>query len=283
MERTLNIQVERFASPGAFLAAAESHLAAAEVENALILGVARMVAERPAGPERNVYFACVRDGGRILQCAFRSLPHKAGITRSPDPATLAPLAEDLAAASPELREITGPEPTASEFASVLARIQGRTARRRRGEGIYVLRAVIPVPSPPSGMLRLARESERDLVTRWVRAFGAEVGEETDAEDIVERWMREERLYVWDDGGPVSIAGPTGKTTRGVRVSLVYTPPERRGRGYASVCVASLSQRLLDEGNEYCCLYTDLGNPTSNKIYRAIGYEPVCDAGSYYLE
>jgi predicted GNAT family acetyltransferase len=68
----------------------------------------------------------------------------------------------------------------------------------------------------------------------------------------------------------------------VRVNYVYTPPELRGRGYASACVASLTEQLLDEGHALCCLYTDLSNPTSNKIYQASGYRPVCDAAEYHL-
>jgi uncharacterized protein len=48
-------------------------------------------------------------------------------------------------------------------------------------------------------------------------------------------------------------------------------------------VASLSQRLLDEGRTFCFLYTDLSNPTSNRIYIDIGYEPVCDSWNYRFE
>jgi len=40
------------------------------------------------------------------------------------------------------------------------------------------------------------------------------------------------------------------------------------------------EQLLDEGFSRCCLCTDLANPTSNKIYQAIGYRPVCDAAEY---
>jgi predicted GNAT family acetyltransferase len=64
---------------------------------------------------------------------------------------------------------------------------------------------------------------------------------------------------------------------------VYTPPELRRRGYASALVAALSRRLLDEGRRFCFLYTDLANPTSNHIYREIGYEEVCPATSYRFE
>jgi predicted GNAT family acetyltransferase len=64
------------------------------------------------------------------------------------------------------------------------------------------------------------------------------------------------------------------------IGPVYTPPEHRRRGYGSVLTADLSRRLLAEGRAYCFLYTDLANPTSNRIYQAIGYERVCDSAMY---
>jgi predicted GNAT family acetyltransferase len=63
---------------------------------------------------------------------------------------------------------------------------------------------------------------------------------------------------------------------------VYTPPERRGRGYASACVATLSAATLDAGLR-CILYTDLGNATSNSIYRSIGYRAVAELVRYRFD
>jgi predicted GNAT family acetyltransferase len=110
----------------------------------------------------------------------------------------------------------------------------------------------------------------------------EVREVGDSEALVAERLRRGRLYVWDDDGPRTMAAWAGKTPHGVRVNFVYTPPESRGQGYASACVAALSQRLLDEGNDFCCLYTDLSNPISNSIYQKIGYRPVSDSGFYRL-
>jgi predicted GNAT family acetyltransferase len=61
------------------------------------------------------------------------------------------------------------------------------------------------------------------------------------------------------------------------IGLVYTPPYFRGKGYATSCVAAVSQLALDRGFEKCVLYTDLANPTSNSIYMKIGYRPICDS------
>jgi predicted GNAT family acetyltransferase len=79
-----------------------------------------------------------------------------------------------------------------------------------------------------------------------------------------------------------MAGYSGRTARGVRIGFAYTPPEHRRKGYASACVADLTARLLHEGQAFCSISTDLANPTSNKIYQAIGYRPVCDMTDFDL-
>ncbi len=87
----------------------------------------------------------------------------------------------------------------------------------------------------------------------------------------------------DDGRPVSLAGYGSPTPHSMRIGPVYTPAAFRGRGYASAATAAVSQHLLDGGRRFCTLFTDLANPTSNKIYRQIGFEPVCDVDQYRFE
>ena len=41
-----------------------------------------------------------------------------------------------------------------------------------------------------------------------------------------------------------------------------------------------SRRALDQGADACMLYTDRTNPTSNKIYEAIGYDFVADCTEF---
>jgi hypothetical protein len=137
-------------------------------------------------------------------------------------------------------------------------------------------------------MRRARADERDLVAEWFRAFIREALREDGAEarEVAEFWLTKPGrfLYVWEDGGrPVSMTGASGRTPNGIRIGAVYTPPELRGRGYASSLVAAVSQAQLDSGLRFCFLYTDLANPTSNHIYAEIGYEPVCDVDEYRFE
>ena len=93
-------------------------------------------------------------------------------------------------------------------------------------------------------------------------------------------MENGSLYVWEHGSVVAMAITTRPITHSITVSEVYTPPEQRHKGYASAIVAALSQLQLDQGYQFCSLFTDLANPTSNSIYQKIGYRPVRDFEQY---
>ena len=86
------MHVARFPAPAAFLAAGETDLAAAEVENNLILGSAHALARRAQTEGPRPYFAAVLDGDRVLMSAFRAQPGKVGVTRCFRPEALRPLA-----------------------------------------------------------------------------------------------------------------------------------------------------------------------------------------------
>lgn len=66
------------------------------------------------------------------------------------------------------------------------------------------------------------------------------------------------------------------------ISLVYTPEQLRKNGYASIAVAELTKLLLDSGKTEINLFTDISNPTSNKIYQDIGYEFIGDSIHYQV-
>jgi predicted GNAT family acetyltransferase len=149
--------------------------------------------------------------------------------------------------------------------------------------------VIP-PRPAPGGARIARESDRATIVDWFQAFVAEAlppgrdpASRESAEETATYWIGGGGLWVWIDGGLVAMAGASGRTPNGIRVGAVFTPPEKRRRGYASSLVAALSQAQLDAGRRFCFLYTDLANRTSNRIYQDIGYEPVCDVDEYRFE
>jgi predicted GNAT family acetyltransferase len=152
------------------------------------------------------------------------------------------------------------------------------------QGVYALGEVRPVPRAP-GRPRLATEQDGPAVRRLVDA----VAEETDLDVVRDRTRHtvDARLgsspdrggfWLWEvDGDVVSISGHGMPTPTGIRIGPVYTPTERRGLGYATSLVAEQAAWLLAQGWSFCFLYTDLANPTSNGVYRRVGYEQVAEA------
>ncbi|XXM74328.1 GNAT family N-acetyltransferase [Lysinibacillus sphaericus] len=135
---------------------------------------------------------------------------------------------------------------------------------------------------PEGKLIQPEEGHLTLLSDWVKRFTVETGVRplTGSEAIEraeEMIANENYLYFWEaDGKPVAMARGGRWTDNGITVNYVYTPKPYRKKGYASAVVAGLSSKLLEE-YKFCTLYTDLENPTSNKIYMEIGYVPVCDS------
>lgn len=267
-----------------FLEHAEAWLLRREAEHNLILGLAYRLAENPSGYESPLYFATVQQDGQVAGCAFRTPPFKLGLTRMP--AAAAPLlAEDVADVYASLPSVLGPEDMARPFAKHWSRQTGTVLQEGMRQRIYRLDAVIPPARPAPGRLRPAGPGDAARMTAWVRGFFDDTGVEgPDPARFVAERLRDASLYLWeDDGAPVSMAGAMGRTPHGIRVGYVYTPPERRGRGYASTCVAAVSRHLLAHGCAFCVLYTDLANPTSNHIYEQIGYRPVCDVMDFHFD
>ena len=182
-------------------------------------------------------------------------------------------------------QFIGPAETMGEL---ISQINDREERRygvTMNQRVHVLREVGPVPEVEGMFEPITRM--RDCLVDYDMDFQIEVLNTVKRQEVreqVENMIKEKRLYGWIAKDKiVSIALKTRKTPHGHFLSHVYTPPEERGKGYATACVAALSRLLLDEGNEYCGLFTDLSNPVSNHIYQKMGYEPVCDFTLYRLE
>jgi len=274
--------VTRYSTPRAFLDGAGPFLLRAEVENNLILGITADLADDPAGLISNPYFATVSSAEGVSMAAFQTLPGRMAITRETDPEAVTALCEDVQEAGLVIDAILGPDPTVERFAGAIAAARNSSAQRHMRQRIHELTAVESLPRLPSGRLRQARLEDSALVAEWLTTFQVEIGEPAPVSRTVAHRIDAGELYLWDDNGPRSMAGWSGKTPHGIRVNAVYTPRELRGRGYATGTVAALSQLLLDQGNRFCCLYTDLANPTSNAIYKRIGYNPVSDASVFLV-
>ena len=133
----------------------------------------------------------------------------------------------------------------------------------------------------------------ELALAWFRAFHADAAEQAGRlePDGGELFEEEDIAHGSPRAGsgcgrtgsrtPVSLVGFNAPSLGVARVGPVYTPGAHRGHGYASVLTAHVSRLLRDSGHRVC-LFTDQANPTSNKIYAAIGYEPVVDMANLVI-
>lgn len=283
------MELRRYDDVREFYARAEGFLVAHEAHHNLILGVCATLLRTPGYYEQPPYLATVEEGGEVVAAAVRTPPHNLVLSRTSSDEVLTLIGRDAFALYDALPGALAPADVSRPFAELWAGLSGQPYERGKAMRIFQLEAVEPVPQVP-GELRRATEADRELLLKWLLAFQEEAIGETDpsrAEDWAER-AADARLrgevpaaYFWVSGGePVSLAGCGGPTPSGIRIGPVYTPPERRRKGYAGACVAALSGLLLERGYRYCFLFTDLANPTANHIYREIGYRPVCDVDEY---
>ncbi len=279
----MSFSVRRFEDPRAFRRRAEPWLLRREAEHNLLLGLLRTLETSPDLFEPPIYLASCERDDEMEGCAFRTPPFKLGLTRLPE-AALPPLASDVAAVYEKLPAVLGPSLEARAFAELWARRTGCEPREGMRQRIFRLERVIDPAEPASGRLRLAGPGDLELVTGWMEAFQEEAGvARVDAGRLARERIGRGAMFLWEAEAPVSMAGHAGETPNGARVGPVYTPPPLRGRGYATALVAALSRRTLEAGKRFCFLYTDLANPTSNRIYERIGYEPVADVIDVHLD
>lgn len=283
-----DLRLERTTDVSRFDAAAGEFLRAREAENNLVLGlITGLKAGRTFGP-LPPYFAVVRRGGTVIASAMRTPPHNLIVAAGSDADALPTIVDDARRLMPDTPGLSGTTELAARAVELWTARTGAKARVVMAQRIYRLTRVIPPRRAPGGA-RIATADDRVTLVPWFEAFMAEAlpagrhaAARQSAEETATYWIGSGALWVWIDGDAVAMAGAGGATPNGIRVSAVYTPPDRRRRGYASSLVATVSQAQLDAGRRFCFLFTDLSNPTSNKIYQDIGYEPVCDVDEYRL-
>jgi GNAT superfamily N-acetyltransferase len=257
------------------LRASENFLKDTPAENNLIL---TLLHERVHHPEPGCYWT-VRVNDRVVGVALQSPPTVPVVVTKIPSDCIDKLAETIAAERPDLPGIFGEADTAARFAGSWAERLKIPAAPVEGVRLYRLTSLNPPPAAP-GSLRTATNADLDLVLGWLEAFKRETAAVVAPPAAMRRRIEAGLISIWDDGKSVSMASTTTPTARTVRVGLVYTPPEYRGRGYAASCVAEVSQAALMAGASQCVLFTQLSNPQSNAIYRRLGYEPMVELLRY---
>jgi predicted GNAT family acetyltransferase len=267
--------------PDEYLAIAGGFLRSDPVRNTIALTAAETV--RARGPrtygEIAPLFGWWRGAdGEIAAALLHTPPYPILLTALPE-GSARPLAEALIARRRHVRGVNGEEGVAAAFAAVWAGLTGVGAEEFLRSRLYRLGRLRPPEPPPAGAARLATEADRDLLALWLAAFSEELADDVgrEVDEVIDDQLSYGGLSIWESGGtPVSLAGIHRPVAGTVRIGPVYTPPEHRRLGYGGAATAAVSRAALDSGASNVVLFTDQANPTSNALYRRLGFDPVED-------
>ncbi|MSP48874.1 MAG: hypothetical protein EXQ95_06055 [Alphaproteobacteria bacterium] len=241
-----------------------------EVQGCIVHGMAHAWLARPGAFRPGTALLTATIGGETVAAAVQASAGKVVFSLGPTEAILA-----LA----DWWERTGRRPSAAAVPET-----ARAALLRRWPGfptfentLYGLRAPPRLPDTP-GLLRQARNEEKDWLIEWTTAFGSEarLPGAPKPRVVVESKLAAGHLFVWDDGVPRAIAALAGPTPRSVRINNVYTPDVFRRHGYGSAAVAALAAKEIEAGRKLVQLFADRSLGHTNHMYRNIGFEPVAD-------
>ena len=269
------LHVEAFDDPDAFARLGLEWLASHAYDgNVIGSELAKAHTHDPADRPDNLWFAVVDRSGAVVGVAMHTAGMGAFLPELP-PGAAEAVAASLFRRNRKPPGANGDPEAARAFCRAWSRFAGVSWEQTDASILYVLDTLRP-PTGVPGELRLATaDDDLDQVADWAGAFTAEADRSAppgDRRDAVRRRIAAEEILLWSvDDETVSLAGVTPTTGGVARVNLVYTPPDRRGRGYGTAVSAGATRTALERGADACMLYADVANPVSNAIYQRIGY------------
>ncbi|WP_141205537.1 GNAT family N-acetyltransferase [Streptomyces griseorubiginosus] len=234
--------------------------------------------------EKAPWFGVLEEAGQVRAACFRTPPHRL-VTTPLTTAQADALAARLLALGRPVSGVNAVRDTAGAFAASWSRRTGATTGPRpHGTRLHRLGALVPPDPAPPGRARIAGRADRELLALWFGEFQEAIGESgrQDADAWTDTRLAYDGLALWEtpDGTPVAMAGISPLLAGMIRVAPVYTPASLRRRGYAAAVTAAITRTALDRGADQVLLFTDLANPTTNALYRRLGYHPVADFTAY---
>jgi len=252
-----------------------------EQENNLILGVLQMI-------QQPIFMGIAKQEEEIAVVFLQTEEKKQIIVATSEmlEEDIVELAKKLTKVYPNVPGLIGNKKIVQRLAEEIAVLENKKTTVAMEQGVYELKQV-KKKWKGNGVFREVSSDELPLIEQWIYQFCEDVklpATKEEAKQTAHTLITNRRLFGLEvDGELVSVAAKTRPTTNNITVNFVYTPKKARKKGYASSCVAALSQRMLDEGYKTTTLYTDLANPTSNKIYQEIGYEQIAESVLIFLE
>ncbi|WP_391205078.1 GNAT family N-acetyltransferase [Psychrobacillus sp. L4] len=247
----------------------------------LFLGVLQAIKD---GKYENPFMATIEENGELLALFQMTPPHPLNIifvNEERMAASIDMCITELIKQTINIESIISVKEWAYKFAKKWKDKTGQGFSISMDQGLYRLDQVEESLDMSPGSWRYATQEDALLIEKWFSLFEEDTGlpktAPVEIKKRVKMMLDANEAFLWENEGQiVSMMKKARPTANGVTVSLVFTPKEERKKGYARTMVAAGSKELLKEF-QFCVLYTDMLNPTSNKIYQEIGYQKLIDS------
>lgn len=275
-EATMNLYFEKDIQ--AYVDLVEPLLLKKEACNNLMLGILKRITEGKS-VYQDIYLGYVEEDGEVIFAFMQTPPNNwifPDIESIPDEIPKE-IARFLGNENVEVPGILGPDSLVKPFVAEWEMLNEVTSSIHMKQLVYQLDVVNEVPRT-AGKLVEARNTDHGLIADWLVQFGEEanaVMTKEAAGNLATQFLENRSVYLWEvNGQPVSMVNRSRRTKHGSTVNAVFTPDEHKRNGFATSSVAALSEKLLADEAQFCSLYTDADYPTSNRIYKKIGYYEV---------
>lgn len=271
------MKIKSFDNVNDFLKVSEELLLQNESFYNLKLGLSGAIQKNNIHVSSPLYFALF-DNEILAGCALRTDPEKPLAISKMSKDAIEILIVSLIEQEISLSGVIGEVETANIFKELWLKKHQLNFKLNIHLGIYETKAIIS----PKNTTEIIQGTENyiDVIFKFVKGFSMDCfpnreHKDEDIQKLCARHINNKSLYLLknDSGEIVSMAANTRGSTNGGTISLVYTPPELRGKGYGSIVTAKVSEIVLKE-KKFANLFTDLTNPISNSIYQKIGYKMI---------
>ena len=276
-------RVQTYSQPDPFAAAVEPLLAADRARSTVISTVLAGLLARPYAlpPVLAVAF----DDDRPVAAALQTPPHPLTVlaaSGSGTPAVWGGLATAVHAVGAAPQILGGPAEDVQAFAAAWARLTGAGIEPYDALLLYRLGEFTPPEGVPGRARAADIQDPADLgvVAQWFHDFAVFTrvvppSPGPDPTYVRTRADRGATTVLWIDGGrPVAMAGHSVVVGGMARIGPVFTPESLRGRHFGSAVTAAAVVSARQAGATEVVLFTDADYPTSNAVYRRLGFVPI---------
>lgn len=180
----------------------------------------------------------------------------------------------------DLKEIKAPKGIADIIFDVYSKNRNITAQKHKICYLMRLNNLNKV-TKQDGIIRQATmedlEFEKGMVLEIFNETLEQECSEKRAYEIAEIYIKKGLYFLVNEYGEIlSQASTTQVFKNGYTIGAVYTPKDKRRKGYARECLYKVIQKIRDENKEIIVLYSNVKRLENRKLYESLGFEIILE-------